>query len=430
MAEVRPFRGVRYNTRSAGDLSMLLCPPFDVISKQERERLYADSEFNVIRLESGVDEPGDIPGNDRYTRAAKLQAEWLESGVLRKDDSPSFYVIQETFSFAGKDYIRQGLISEVRLEEFNKGIVLPHEFTRPGPKADRLALMRSTKANYSPIMALYRDSGSNIAKVMKRAMSFDAIAEARPEGLPSLRLWSITDPTDIETVTSVLSDTQIYLADGHHRYETAITYRDEVRTTNDLGASGSIDFRLMTLISVDDPGLLLLGYHRQLHDASGDELTRFRDYVTGEFDLEDKGPVDPLSAADFEQALNAAPPDEVAIGFAGVEPGRLQIGLMRNPVDAKDELAASDYTRLHDEVIRSAFNIEREQTVVAFEHDAFSVLQAVSQGMAQVGFVMRAVPIEPFETIVKQGQRLPSKSTYFHPKLHTGAVIQRLEDEL
>ena len=103
---------------------------------------------------------------------------------------------------------------------------------------------------------------------------------------------------------------------------------------------------------------------------------------------------------------------------------------MRNPVDAKDELAASDYTRLHDEVIRSTFNIEREQTVVAFEHDAFSVLQAVSQGMAQVGFVMRAVPIEPFETIVKQGQRLPSKSTYFHPKLHTGAVIQRLEDEL
>ena len=202
---------------------MLLCPPFDVISKQERERLYADSEFNVIRLESGVDEPGDIPGNDRYTRAAELQAEWLESGVLRKDDSPSFYVIQETFSFAGKDYIRQGLISEVRLEEFNKGIVLPHEFTRPGPKADRLALMRSTKANYSPIMALYRDSGSNIAKVMKRAMSFDAIAEASPEGLPSLRLWSITDPTDIKTVISVLSDTQIYLADGHHRYETAIT---------------------------------------------------------------------------------------------------------------------------------------------------------------------------------------------------------------
>ncbi|MDP6821821.1 MAG: DUF1015 domain-containing protein [Dehalococcoidia bacterium] len=430
MADVRPFRGVRYNTRSAGDLSTLLCPPFDVISEAERERLYAGSPFNVIRLEWGRDEPGDTPGNDWYARAAALQAEWLASGVLEKDDSASMYVIEETFSFAGNDYIRQGLISAVRLEEFDRGVILPHEFTRPGPKVDRLELMRSAKANYSPLMVLYRDPGSVVAGIMKRAMAGDPVANAAPEGLPSMRLWRISDLADIESVTVALADTQLYLADGHHRYETALTYRDEVRETRTVSPGEAVNFRLMTLISVEDPGLLLLGYHRQLQDASADELSRFREYVLGAFDLEDKGAIDPASAAGFEAALNAISQGRVAIGFAGVEPGRLHIGVMRTPAEAADELAASDYTRLHDEVVRSTFTVEREQTVVAFEHNAAAVLRAVSGGAAQVGFVMRAVPIEPFETIVKRGQRLPSKSTYFHPKLHTGAVIQSLEGDL
>jgi uncharacterized protein (DUF1015 family) len=430
LADVRPFRGVRYNTRSAGDLSTLLCPPFDVISEAERERLYAGSPFNVIRLEWGRDEPGDTPGNDWYARAAALQAEWLASGVLEKDDSASMYVIEETFSFAGNDYIRQGLISAVRLEEFDRGVILPHEFTRPGPKVDRLELMRSAKANYSPLMVLYRDPGSVVAGIMKRAMAGDPVANAAPEGLPSMRLWRISDLADIESVTVALADTQLYLADGHHRYETALTYRDEVRETRTVSPGEAVNFRLMTLISVEDPGLLLLGYHRQLQDASADELSRFREYVLGAFDLEDKGAIDPASAAGFEAALNAISQGRVAIGFAGVEPGRLHIGVMRTPAEAADELAASDYTRLHDEVVRSTFTVEREQTVVAFEHNAAAVLRAVSGGAAQVGFVMRAVPIEPFETIVKRGQRLPSKSTYFHPKLHTGAVIQSLEGDL
>lgn len=430
MADVRPFRGVRYNTRSAGDLSTLLCPPFDVISEAERERLYADSPFNVIRLEWGRAEPGDTPGNDWYARAAALQSEWLASGVLQEADSPSMYVIEETFSFADNDYVRQGLISAVRLVDFDSGVVLPHEFTRPGPKVDRLELMRSAKANYSPLMVLYRDPDSAVAMVMKRAMAGESVADAAPDGLPSMRLWRISDSSDIESITSALADTQLYMADGHHRYETALTYLEEVRAERTVGPDEAVNFRLMTLISVEDPGLLLLGYHRMLENATDDELTRFREYVTGAFDLEDRGPIDPSSAADLEKALNAMPQDQVAIGFAGIEPGRLQIGVKRSPADAVDELQASDYVRLHGEVIRSTFAPDREQAVIAFEHNAAAVLRSVAGGASQVGFVMRAVPIGPFETIVKRGQRLPSKSTYFHPKLHTGAVIQSLVGEL
>ncbi|MDA1257012.1 MAG: DUF1015 domain-containing protein [Chloroflexi bacterium] len=430
MADVRSFRGIRYNIPAAGDLSMLLCPPFDVISEAERERLYAGSPYNVIRLEWGRDEPGDTPGDDWYSRAATLQAEWLANGVLERDDAPSIYVIEETFSFAGSDYVRRGLISAVRLEEFDRGVVLPHEYTRPGPKIDRLELMRAAKANYSPLMVLYRDPGGAVSGVMSKAMSSDPVASASPAGLPSMRLWRVSDPAAIAIVTIALADTQLYLADGHHRYETAITFRDEVRSTREVRQNDAVNFRLMTLISVEDPGLLLLGYHRQLHSASDDELARFRAYVRREFDLEDRGKIDPSSAADLEQALNAVPQDRVAFGFAGVEPGRLHIGVMRAPTEASDELQESDYTRLHDEVVRSTFAEPREETVIAFEHNAAAVLRAVAGGAAQVGFVMRAVPIEPFETIVKRGQRLPSKSTYFHPKLHTGAVIQDLTAEM
>ncbi|MCH7642961.1 MAG: DUF1015 domain-containing protein [Chloroflexi bacterium] len=430
MAGVRPFRGVRYNTRSAGDLSTLLCPPFDVISEAERERLYAGSPYNVIRLEWGRDEPGDTPGNDWYARAATLQAEWLASGVLERDETASMYVIEEKFTFAGEDYVRHGLISAVRLEEFDRGVVLPHEYTRPGPKIDRLELMRAAKANYSPLMVLYRDKGGAVASAMKHARSAAPVADAAPAGLPSMRLWRISDPAVIESVTAALSDTQLYMADGHHRYETALTYRDEVRADRAVSADDAVNFRLMTLISVEDPGLLLLGYHRLLQNASEDELARFRAYVRREFDLEDKGEVDPSSAAELERALNALPQDRVAFGFAGIEPGRLHIGVMRAPAKAEDELQGSDYTRLHAEVLRSTFTEDREQAVIAFEHNAAAVLRAVVGDAAQVGFIMRAVPIGPFEAIVKRGQRLPSKSTYFHPKLHTGAVIQSLEGEL
>ncbi|MCH7594902.1 MAG: DUF1015 domain-containing protein, partial [Chloroflexi bacterium] len=377
MADVRPFRGARYNTRSAGDLSTLLCPPFDVISEAERERLYAGSPYNVIRLEWGRDEPGDTPGNDWYARAATLQAEWLASGVLERDDTASMYVIEEKFSFAGSDYVRHGLISAVRLEEFDNGVVLPHEYTRPGPKVDRLELMRAAKANYSPLMVLYRDQGGVVASVMDQAMSGESVADAAPAGLPSMRLWRISDSAAIKRVTAALADTQLYMADGHHRYETALTYRDEVRASRQVGEDDAVNFRLMTLISVEDPGLLLLGYHRMLQDASDDELARFRSYVRREFDLEDKGEVDPSSAAELERALNALPPDRVAFGFAGIEPGRLHIGVMRAPAKAEDELQGSDYTRLHAEVLRSTFTEDREQAVIAFEHNAAAVLRAV-----------------------------------------------------
>ena len=354
--------------------------------------------------------------------------------------------IVQTYSDAGKSGLniegRDGLkqlISDVEAGTTEFDVILVYDISRWGrfQDADESAyyeyICRRQGVSIHYCAEQFENDGSpvsTIVKGVKRAMAGESVADATPEGLPSMRLWRISDPSDIESVTSALADTQLYMADGHHRYETALTYLEEVRAERTVGPDEAVNFRLMTLISVDDPGLLLLGYHRLLENATDDELARFREYVNGAFDLEDRGPIDPSSVTDLEKALNAMPQDQVVIGFAGIEPGRLQIGVMRSPADAVDELQASDYVRLHEEVVRSTFALDREQAVIAFEHNAAAVLRSVAGGAAQVGFVMRAVPIGPFETIVKRGQRLPSKSTYFHPKLHTGAVIQSLKGDL
>ncbi|MFW6195377.1 MAG: DUF1015 domain-containing protein, partial [Chloroflexota bacterium] len=287
MADVRPFRGVRFNTPVAGDLSDLLCPPFDVISPEQQGTLYARSPYNVVRLELSKEEPGDTQGNDRYTRAAATQAQWLEEGVLKRDESPAMYMIEETFELAGRQHKRRGLLAAVRLEEFDKGVVLPHEYTRPGPKLDRLALMRAARSNYSPLMGLYRDSDGSIHKALESVAGEAPAESASPPELPSVKIWPISDGALLSAISDALSDAQIYLADGHHRYETAITYRNEARRERGVGPEDAVNFRMMSLMSIEDPGLLLLGYHRAIADATDEELSRFNDYVRRAFDLEE-----------------------------------------------------------------------------------------------------------------------------------------------
>ncbi|MEE8362629.1 MAG: DUF1015 domain-containing protein [Dehalococcoidia bacterium] len=433
MADVRPLRGIRYDGAVAGDLSGLVCPPFDVIPPALQDRLYERSPYNVVRLELGRDRPGDGPGNDRYSRAAETQTGWLEAGVLARDPAPAMYLIEESFEFAGRGYHRRGLIAAVRLEEFDRGVVLPHEYTRPGPKVDRLALMRAASANYSPLMVLYRDRGGAIGRVLSSVSEQPPAAAAAPPELPAFNLWLISDPAALREIAGALSNAPLYMADGHHRYETAITYRDEVRAGGGLEPDDAANFRMMTLISIDDPGLLLLGYHRALGSATPDELSRFKTYVRDAFYLTEWTPPaggPDVAAPAFEAELARGPDTHVVFGFAGLEPDRLHIGVMKDPAPAVDELEACEYTRLHDEVFRSTFTPEREAEVVAFEHDTAAVLAQVASGERQIGFIMRAMPLEPFEAVVTKGQRLPSKSTFFHPKLHTGAVIQPLEGAL
>ena len=426
LADVRAFRGFRYDDEKAGSLSLNLCPPRDVIGPADLDELYERSPYNVVRLEVGREYASDGPDSNRFIRARGTLADWINTGVLHRDDEPSMYVVEQSFSFAGRDHVRREIIGAVRTEEYDRGVILPHEFTRRALLKERLEMLRETRSNYSALMILFRDADGRVSDVIETAASRDPDASAGPPGMPAMRMWRISDPDEVREVSTVLTGSQLYIADGHHRYEAGMEHRDMVRTSRAVGPDEAVNFRMMALVPMDGDGLLVLGYHRTLGSATDTELAAFRTRLRGAFEVQEfEG-----SAGALGEELARRPLDVFVFGLAGLEPGALHVASMSSPAPASDELHASDYSRLHEEVFRSTFDADRETQVVAFEHDAGEALERVASGAAQMAFIMRPMQLGPFEKIVSKGQRLPPKSTFFHPKGHTGTVIQSLEGAL
>ena len=235
LADVQPFNGIRYDHDTGGDLSRLLCPPYDVVSPELQRRLHDSCPHNAIRLELGLDSPDDSDDSNRYTRAAALLDEWLDSGVLRHEDRPSFYLLREEFPHRGSRSRRLSLIARVRLEELTAGVILPHEFTSPAPKKDRHALLTATQANLSPIMSVYRDRTGHLGDLIRRRGRSPSARGGMHHEDVGITLWSIQDEAETSAITGALADAPIYLADGHHRYETALQYRNERRKRRGRG---------------------------------------------------------------------------------------------------------------------------------------------------------------------------------------------------
>ena len=222
MADVQPFRGLRYRTE---DLGKELCPPYDVISSEEQSKLYELSPNNAIRLELGISDASDSDTDNRYTRAGQLLSSWVNNGVLIRDDTPTIYAIREKFNHDGVQKSRRSIFARVRLEEFSRGIVLPHEETSSGPKKDRLGLIKATNANLSPIMGIYRDNTGDISDLLSGTMNQTPNDSANYDQ-GTIELWAIEDTRINEQITNCLKNSAIYLADGHHRYETSLAYME------------------------------------------------------------------------------------------------------------------------------------------------------------------------------------------------------------
>ena len=432
MADVRPFAGIRYDKSVTGDLSRNLCPPFDVMTADQQLEFYERSHHNVVRLEFGIEYKSDRVDDNRYTRARSTFNQWVADGALVKDSIPAFYATRERFNFHGQEYVRIGLTCAVRVENFKRGDVMPHEETRPAPKKDRLELVRHTRANFSPLMVLYRDNGT-IRTAINDILVSPPDAVASPANMPDLELWIVSEPEIVSLIAVTLRDAQLYLADGHHRYETAVTYRDEMLAKSERSGSAATGFRMMTLIEITDPGLLLLGYHRVLAGASSLEEESLRDKLGSMFELQtlDIGSSsDQIRARRINDVLSMSKKDRMVMGIAGLSPQTIHIATAHEPYPKDNGLAASDYTVLQNEILLPNFGETRVPEVLNFEHDAAQALAEVREGRAQVAFIMRAMSLSSFEHIVSSGWRLPAKSTYFHPKLHTGTVIQDLDDNL
>ncbi len=300
MADVRPLPGIRY--ADAAHLAALVTPPYDVISPEAQAHYYARDPHNIIRLELGRDESGDDDLDNRYTRAAAAFAEWRRAGVLQQDD-PSLYLYEQRFASGGQRYTRTSLLARVRLEPWDAGVILPHERTLSKPKDDRLKLMRACAATLSPIMALYDDPAGELASLLETLRAEPPLASFSDDAGEEHRLWASQDAAHAAQVAAFFTERQIYIADGHHRYETALTYRDEIRALrHELAEDDAVNFTLMGLSALEDPGLAVLPTHRVLRDLDATRLAALDETLAATFTSE------PLTgdSADWLQALTEA----------------------------------------------------------------------------------------------------------------------------
>jgi uncharacterized protein (DUF1015 family) len=426
MADIQPFRAVRYNFDIAGDVSLHVCPPFDVITPELQHELYDRSPYNIVRLELARRGLSDDP----YERAAETAQTWKDSGVLKHDEEPSIYVTEEEFEYRGRILRRRGFIAGVRLEDYDQEVVLPHEGTRSEWVADRVRLMGAAQSNYSPLLVIYRDDlRFSVTNLVRAIAGGEPTVVFKPPDMPQLRMWRVTDTGTINVIQSVLRDSEIFIADGHHRYEAALRYRSAVRAEREVGYDESVNFRMMLLVSFDEPGLITRGYHRLVESATNNELADLVKSIEETCHIDEWDPPRDLSTTEqieqFVIELGERKDDEVVFGLYGKEPGKFHIATMKSPPQARNALEYSEYSYLHSHVIRAAVDVEREEQIISPHHDAGLIAHRIDNGEAQMAFIMRPVPLNEFVSIVTRGWRLPAKTTNFFPKPPAGAVIQQ-----
>ncbi len=427
MAVVSPFRGWRYNPETVGDMASVLCPPYDMITPETQEALKRQNQYNIIHLEAGEGLDWNASVKDQYAATSGLFDRWMKEEVLRQDLEPCYYLMRHSFAMAGKNMVRLGLIASVGLEDYQTRQVLPHEFTEAPAIRDRVMLMESLTANISPIMSLYRDAEGVLDGVFKQVLSTAPDIDAKDDSGSTTALWRIADPGMQGQIREFFSARPIYLADGHHRYEAARQYQLD-RHAEDAGAKAANlahNFVMMTLIAFDDPGLVVLGYHRTLNGVPEDKLGNIKARLDELFDVE---PVSGDADALVEQVTRLGADRRL---LASVDGQGAKLLTLKDTAVGSDwgALAASEAWVLEEQVLRPELGAATLDHL-GFIHDHQEAVDRARSGELQMAFLLKPFPLDAFESIVGGGQRLPRKSTFFFPKLPTGLVINRLEGEL
>jgi uncharacterized protein (DUF1015 family) len=429
MADIAPFRGLRYDLARVADPATILAPPYDVVSDAERTVLETRDPHNVIRLELPR---GD--GDQKYEHARQLLDAWMMEGILRLDDQPAIYVYEQQFQFpaGAKNYARRGFFCRLRLEPFSARVVLPHEHTLAAPKEDRRKLMRATRTHLSQIFALYRDpTGSTVAPLASVDNRSPVLDATTPDGCRH-RLWPVTDGRTIATFVQALAGKQVMIADGHHRYETMLALRDDVRPAGLPTGGAAADWGSVFLARAEDPGLLVLPTHRLIRNLPSFDVDALRVHAAAAFEIEWG---DESTAASIEKRLVAAGKNRVTFALRAAGQARtLWLGL-RAGTDLSSlgptALQGLDVTVLHGLVLGPMLGIDAaamaRQSFLGYTHDTVEALEQVTGGHVQAAFMMNATPVDQVLSACEAGFVLPQKSTYFQPKLGTGLVMHRID---
>ena len=434
MADVQPLPGIRYSSDIVGDLAQVVTPPYDVISEEDQARYYARSPYNIIRLELGKEEPGDTSLNNRYTRAAAIFGEWRINDILRQDAVPGYYLYQQKFNHDGQTYTRTSLLARVRLEPWSAKVVLPHEYTMTKPKDDRLQLLRACATNFSPLMSMYEDPQGRMRRLLS-TYAADAEVQFTDEVNEGHRLQPITDPAQVVFFQDFFAERQLYIADGHHRYETALNYREEIRELRrHINDDDAVNFVLMALIDVDDPGLLVLPTHRLLFGLSSEALGSLNSQQLAQYFT-----VQQLDTTMTSDAMLAVLASSVEKHPSLVVVTRDQNWLLLLNESGRRRMMESghsaawnelDVAVAHTLVLEALLGIRAEDvtsgTYIRYTRDADQALEAVRSGDAQATLLLNATRVRQICEVAQADDRMPQKSTYFYPKLMSGLVMNPL----
>jgi uncharacterized protein (DUF1015 family) len=436
MAILHPFKGMRYNPNKVKDLRKVVCPPYDVINPQAQERYYRNHENNIIRVELGKENPDDIPTNNRYTRAAAFLKDWIKQGVLERDAEPSLYLYKLDYVLPNKEKrTLKGFFSLVELEEIGKGKIFPHEFTFPKAKQDRLRLMHACHANTSPIFMLYSDPAAAVMAQLEKSVD-----EAHPlvniigEDEVRHRLWRIASPAALTAVVDSLKEQPFFIADGHHRYETALNFRNEMRERSHPTGPQPYDATFVFCSNMDDAGISLLPIHRVIMNPLPCDLKTLKQRLSRSFDvthLEFNNATETSMRKKLFQEMQKQGRSAAVFGMVAKSEQSFHLLKLKSSGSgpAVKILEALDVSIFQKTILEEAMGIAdpaaKKEGLVQFVKDEEAAVKMVQSGSAGLAFFLNPTKINQVRDIVLAGDRMPQKSTYFYPKPLTGLVLNK-----
>jgi uncharacterized protein (DUF1015 family) len=422
LAEIKPFRGIRYNQAAIGDLSKVVCPPYDVISPQDRAYYHALHPKNFVRMVLGEERETDDELENRFTRARHYLEDWLAKGILKQDPVPAIYVYQQEFNLGDDRRTIRGFICAVRLHEYAESVILPHEDTLSKPKSELIQLIRAVRANLDSVYGLYGDEQGKVDAILEQVSQTPPEACATDKDGVLHKLWLLTDPKAISTIADQLEPCRIAIADGHHRYETALAYRQECKSKTTETNEHPCDYTLMTLVNVHQKDLTVFPTHRVVKNIP-DEIVKKLD-----IDLPDYFDIEPSSADSLVQDMRS----RRAIGMFTCE---TVVTLRPKPesralIPGSPASQALELNVLHKLILERVLGINQEklrnQDHIYYTRDADEAMELVRKGHGQVAFLLNNIDVRSVLEIATAGERMPQKATYFYPKLISGLVARIL----
>ncbi len=442
MAHIAPFRGVIYNSQTIKDYSQVVAPPYDVIKPQEQERFYQQHPYNIVRLDFGKNFPSDTPEDNRYTRAARILRIWEKEQILVQDPEPAIYLYKIQYQLPGENLrIRTGFISLLGLEPFDSGKVRPHEKTFSAFKQDRYQLFQHCQMQFCPIFSFYLDPENRVISLLSGQAPAEPFLDFVDQDSIRHQLWRITDPSTLTTIQKTFSDKTVYIADGHHRYETSLAYQaDMFKRHPESGKNAAFNFTLMFLCPMEDPGLTIFPVHRALNRLLDLEPSLLEKKLDQDFFIEKipfNGENKKQVTRDFLSRLGAKGRVAQSFGLFMAQTSWFYLLTLKQESldgawgeDLHPLLRRLDVMILSRLIFQKALGVRREEldqeNIIEYRHDAFEVLKLVEKGQSQMSFILNPTPIDQVRQIAEASLVMPRKSTYFYPKTLTGLVMNPL----